>query len=557
MGINMNIAIYSRKSKFSEKGDSIENQIQYCKDYAKMHLAPFSESNFFIYEDEGFSAATTIRPQFQKLIEDIQRKKIQILICYRLDRINRNVSDFSKTLELLEQNNVSFISATENFDTTTPMGKAMIYIASVFAQLERETTAERVRDNMLALSRTGRWLGGLTPLGFQSESILYMDENLKERQLYKLVPIEKDLNKVLLLFSKYLETKSLSKVETYCLTNHIKTQKNCDFTKNSLSLLLQNPTYCIADKEAYEYFIKLGCVMPCSGKNFNGHYGILCYNRTRHVSGNRQKKRPSKEWIVAIGKHQGIISGKIFSSVQALLKRNKEKGNPRKDTSEIALFSGKILCSNCGSRLRIKNVRRNGDIVTFSYACEMKVLSKGSRCKMKNLPGSAMDEKLLLLLKNILSDLQIKEMAIKLLLQKEYLIRNEAETKAFQINNVKQGLANINDEIANLLSQLSQNSSPLLAKYIIPQLDKLDCEKTNTEEALNNLIKSLPKPETASPEIEKCYNLLTNTNSLLDCHDVKHLQALADLLIKSIVWNGSTADIELCLPHYKQIRIDC
>ncbi|BCJ95760.1 resolvase [Anaerocolumna cellulosilytica] len=552
----MNIAIYSRKSKYSEKGDSIDNQIQYCKDYVKMHLKQITEPNFIIYEDEGFSAATTIRPSYQKLLEDIKVKKIQVLICYRLDRINRNVSDFSKTLELLEECNISFISATENFDTSTPMGKAMIYIASVFAQLERETTAERVRDNMLALSRTGRWLGGLSPLGYQSESILYMDESLKERQLYQLVPIEKELNKVLLIFLKYKETQSLSQLETYCLTNHIKTQKNCDFTKNSLSLLLQNPTYCIADKEAYDYFSGLNCIIPFSISDFNGQNGILCYNRTKHLAGNRQKKRPAKEWIVAIGKHRGIITGKDFAFTQNLLKQNRTKGSPRKDTSQIALFSGLITCSCCGSRLRIKNIRRTKDKVTYSYVCEMKVLSKGARCQNKNLPGASFDEKLLTLIRNILLYLNITDTAIDLLLEKEYLIKSEAETAVFQINTLNQELTAINDEISNLLKQLSQNSSPLLAKYILPQLDKLDGKKKQSEERLHNLTIGITKADTQSPDVLKTYTTLTSVETLLACHDVKNLRALAELFIKSIYWDGQSASIKLNLPSYEHFCID-
>ena len=149
----MNIAIYSRKSRFSASGDSIENQVQLCKEYAARY--DYKDANFIIYEDEGFSGKNTNRPKFTELINDIKNKKIDVLMCYRLDRISRNVSDFSSTLELLEANAVSFISIKEQFDTSTPMGRAMIYIASVFAQLERETIAERVRDNMIELAKNG------------------------------------------------------------------------------------------------------------------------------------------------------------------------------------------------------------------------------------------------------------------------------------------------------------------------------------------------------------------------------------------------------------------
>ncbi|WP_297430759.1 recombinase family protein, partial [Clostridium sp.] len=124
-------AIYSRKSKFTGKGESIENQIQMCREYSNTNLKNKNITEFLIYEDEGFSGGNTNRPEFQKLMEDAKSKKFDILICYRLDRISRNVADFSSTLELLQNNNIDFISIREQFDTTTPMGRAMIYIASV------------------------------------------------------------------------------------------------------------------------------------------------------------------------------------------------------------------------------------------------------------------------------------------------------------------------------------------------------------------------------------------------------------------------------------------
>jgi len=174
------VAIYSRKSKFTGKGDSIENQIEMCKEYVSSHLSKNVE--YIIYEDEGFSGSTLYRPKFLKLMEDIKLKKINILACYRLDRISRNVADFSQTLEILIRNNVDFISISERFDTSSPMGKAMIYIASVFAQLERETIAERVKDNMLEIAKNGKWTGGRIPLGFISKKIKYADEMGLERR---------------------------------------------------------------------------------------------------------------------------------------------------------------------------------------------------------------------------------------------------------------------------------------------------------------------------------------------------------------------------------------
>lgn len=187
----MNIAIYSRKSKFTGKGESIKNQIELCQEYAARNYKKVD--NIFIYEDEGFSGKDTNRPEFKRLINDIKNKKVQVLICYRLDRISRNVTDFSATLDRLQKYDVIFVSINEQFDTSTPMGRAMVYIASVFAQLERETIAERVRDNMMQLARTGRWLGGSAPLGFKSQSITYFEGD-KERKKYTLVAADEEVS---------------------------------------------------------------------------------------------------------------------------------------------------------------------------------------------------------------------------------------------------------------------------------------------------------------------------------------------------------------------------
>ena len=93
------IAIYSRKSRFTGKGESIENQIELCKKYIDVNYPNTPEENIFIYEDEGFSGGNTERPQFQKMMEDARKKKFSVIICYRLDRISRNIGDFAKLID--------------------------------------------------------------------------------------------------------------------------------------------------------------------------------------------------------------------------------------------------------------------------------------------------------------------------------------------------------------------------------------------------------------------------------------------------------------------------
>ena len=125
-----------------------------CQEYICSKLGKDVEIS--IYEDEGFTGKNTNRPEFQRLMKDIKNKHIDKIVCYKLDRIGRSVAQLSNMFEMLDEYNCSFTSITEQqFDTTTPMGRAMINIASTFAQLEREQLAERVRDNMLQLAKSG------------------------------------------------------------------------------------------------------------------------------------------------------------------------------------------------------------------------------------------------------------------------------------------------------------------------------------------------------------------------------------------------------------------
>lgn len=145
----MVFGIYCRKSVLSDKGESVENQMEMCRSYV---INKFGENNeFILYEDEGYSGKNTSRPMFIKLTEDIKKKKLDYVVCYRLDRMSRSVSDFSSLVEMMNRYKTGLICIKEEFDTSKPMGKAMMYIASVFAQLERETIGERVKDNMTEL----------------------------------------------------------------------------------------------------------------------------------------------------------------------------------------------------------------------------------------------------------------------------------------------------------------------------------------------------------------------------------------------------------------------
>ena len=145
-------AIYARQSVDRVDSISIESQIEFCKYELK-------GGEFCAYTDKGYSGKNTARPQLQRLLRDIEQGKISKVIVYKLDRISRSILDFSNMMEMFQKYNVEFVSSTEKFDTSTPMGRAMLNICIVFAQLERETIQKRVSDAYYSRSQRGFRMG--------------------------------------------------------------------------------------------------------------------------------------------------------------------------------------------------------------------------------------------------------------------------------------------------------------------------------------------------------------------------------------------------------------
>ena len=398
--------IYSRKSKFTGKGESIENQIELCRQYIAVHFSQEEADAALVYEDEGFSGGNLERPQFKKMMKDSQKTKFAAIVVYRLDRISRNIGDFAKLIEDLGDRHIDFISIREQFDTSSPMGRAMMYIASVFSQLERETIAERIRDNMHELSKTGRWLGGTTPTGYESESISNVTVDGKVRKACKLKIIPEEISLVQLIFEKFLETGSLTKVDAFLLEKRYTTKRGKNFTRFAIKGILTNPVYMIADEAAYGYLTENHVDLFAEKSDFDGKHGIMAYNRTLQRPGKAHQIRPMEEWIVSVGKHPGVIPGQQWIQVQSMLEVNKSKSY-RRPRSNVALLSGLLVCGDCGDYMRPKLTRppcgeRRADL--YTYMCSTKERSRSSRCQMKNANGNTLDAKVISEIKKLSED---------------------------------------------------------------------------------------------------------------------------------------------------------
>ena len=121
------------------------------------------------YDDGGFSGGNTERPALQRLLEDVRAGKVDVIVVYKVDRLTRSLADFAKLVELFDAHNVSFVSVTQQFNTTTSMGRLTLNVLLSFAQFEREVTSERIRDKIAASKRKGLWVGGMAPLGYDTK----------------------------------------------------------------------------------------------------------------------------------------------------------------------------------------------------------------------------------------------------------------------------------------------------------------------------------------------------------------------------------------------------
>ena len=217
-------AIYTRKSSkegLEQDFNSLDAQREACEAYIKSQMHEGWVLLDKQYNDGGYSGGTMERPTFKELLKDIENDKIDIVIVYKVDRLTRSLMDFSKIIDVFDRHETSFVSITQQFNTTTSMGRLTLNILLSFAQFEREVTGERIRDKIAASKKKGMWMGGKVPLGY-----------LKEDK--KLIIHNEDAQKVQMLFDKYLELKSVPKLMQYLKENEIKTKTDKYFSKGQL-----------------------------------------------------------------------------------------------------------------------------------------------------------------------------------------------------------------------------------------------------------------------------------------------------------------------------------
>ncbi len=306
-------AIYTRKSTdegLEKDFNSLQAQREACEAFIKSQKGEGWEAIKAQYDDGGYSGGSTERPALQRLLSDIRDHRVDVVVVYKVDRLTRSLADFAKMVEVFDGHGVSFVAVTQQFNTTTSMGRLTLNVLLSFAQFEREVTGERIRDKIAASKRKGMWMGGVTPLGYE----------VKDR---KLVVVPAEAKTVQSIYARYLELGSVrllkqhldrggirSKSRTYGNGNRVGSNL---FSRGALYALLSNPIY----------------------------IGEIAHKGERHP-----------------GQHQPIIDRPLWDAVQAKLVDQGPGPLAQNRKTEPSPLIGKLFDADCGRLTPSHTIKR-------------------------------------------------------------------------------------------------------------------------------------------------------------------------------------------------------
>ncbi len=437
-------AIYTRQSVDRIDSISTESQCEFCK-------KEVIDGNFRVYTDKGYSGKNIDRPAFRELMRDIEAGLVRRVIVYRLDRISRSVLDFANVIDNLEKHNVDFVSTMEKFDTGTPIGKAMLMIVMIFAQLERETIQQRVIDAYSSRSKRGFYMGGRVPFGFTLiETVI---DGIRTK-MYEEITAEADIVK--LIFTMYSEPQtSFGDVARFLEEHGIRKRDGKLFNRSRLRDVVINPVYVKADYQLYEFFKNQGTNIQNPPEDFIGTNGAYLYS-----GDNKKRKTVSLEGHnLVLAPHKGFIDSDLWIKCRQKCLNNKSVAKPIK--AKATWLAGKIKCGHCGYALTAKIYHCKTKSDNRYYLCNNKYNSGG--CSFGSLNADTVDQ--------IIFEEMQKKLAEFKVLTKE---RNNGCN--LQIVKLKSKIEAIDKEISTLCDKIPLANETVM-QYINTRIKELDKEK--------------------------------------------------------------------------------
>ena len=327
-------AVYTRKS--SEEGLEMEfNSLDAQREACEAFIASQKSEGWILhqdrYDDGGVSGGTLERPALKQLLADIAQSKIDVVVCYKIDRLSRSLLDFTKLVEVFDRHEVTFVSTTQSFNTTTSMGRLTLNMLLSFAQFEREVIGERIRDKFAASRKRGIWMGGWTPLGY----------DVKDR---KLIVNEAEAATVRMLFEQFVKLGSATKLVAQATKDGVKNKNGKPIDKSFLYKVIRNPVY----------------------------IGEAVHKGTSYP-----------------GEHQAIIGRKLWDKVRAIIKISPRTRAGHTRAKTPSLLKG-LIFGPTGLALTPTHTRRGGKL--YRYYVSTAVASSGrAACPVGLIPAGSIE----------------------------------------------------------------------------------------------------------------------------------------------------------------------
>ncbi len=351
-------AIYTRKS--SEEGleqdfNSLDAQREACEAFISSQKREGWTLTREIYDDGGFSGATMDRPAFQRLLSDVSTGKIDVVVVYKVDRLTRSLSDFAKIVDIFDKQSVSFVSVTQQFNTTSSMGRLTLNILLSFAQFEREVTGERIRDKIAASKKKGLWMGGLPSLGY----------DVKDR---KLVVNHAEAETVRYIFRRYTELKSVRELKEDLDGAGIvsKVRMGSDGSRYGGQPLARGALYLMLQNRIYR-----GEIVH-KGKSYPGE-------------------------------QEAIIDQTLWDSVQAILSENRVERANGKPGLEPSLLRG-LLVDAHGGRMSPTHANKKGTRYRYYISRSLLARATKARSEGQRIPALALESLVIRRVRDWLTD---------------------------------------------------------------------------------------------------------------------------------------------------------
>ena len=496
--------IYARQSVDRKDSISIETQIEECKKELRQN------EEYIVYKDKGYSGKSTDRPAFQSMMSEIESGGVSRIIIYKLDRISRSLMDFLTMQKIFQKYNVELKSCNEKFDTSGIMGKTIVNILMVFAEMERETIQKRITDNYYARGEKGFYLGGTAPFGYTK-----IETQLQGKKTYT---FEENINESLIvrqMYQRYLDGQSLASISRWLNDSKISSRRNKSWLPNSVSRVLKNPVYVKANAEVYNYLSGLGATMNNPVDDYIGENGCYVYGNSSQRKGSKFVNFKSD--YVTLGLHKGIIEPSLWLQVQNMF--NKKENHSNLGTGSLTWLQGLVKCK-CGYTYYVKKYKTNATEHRYLYC-------RGRRNNSCPYPHTMIPVKKL---ESITEKALLKELHNLQGSKGESVVKDTPEINSLKIQVVK-----IDEQIENIIDKIV-SCSDVTVEYLNKKIEALDTEKKSILEEIARLELKINRANQLSIDVS---DILNNWYG----YNLETKKQIAKQVIEKIVLEGKKAEI--------------